>query len=381
MASLSLENISKIFPGGVAALCDVSFSVADGELVVLAGPSAAGKTTILRLIAGLERPTEGVIRINGHICNDVPARDRDVAFVFQRPTVYPHLTVRRNLSLGIELREKHGWFGWMRSLLQSRLPALQDRIMEAARLLELEDVLDRKASQLSGGQQQRVALGRAVVRRPALFLLDEPLSHLDGRLRATLRRQLHLLHRRLLATMIYVTHDPVEAMILADRVVVLQAGTVQQVGSPLAVYHKPSNRFVAGFFGWPPMNLLAGRLTWADKGPRLRIGGMSWPMPLAASLPQGEREVTLGIRPPDVRLGAAQRPTEVLLTVQVKLIEPLGNVSLVTLERDGLELTGQLDGRAMLSEGQTIDVVIDMDRVHWFDTISGTVLTTGRPEG
>jgi multiple sugar transport system ATP-binding protein len=382
MAEVSLSNVTKIFPGNVRALQDASFTVADGELIVLVGPSGSGKTTVLRLIAGLEKATSGNISINSRIMSDVPARDRDVAMVFQRHTLYPHLSVRQNLAFGLQLRES----GWLKRFFQSRLPALQiqERVAEAARLLELEDILDRKPAQLSGGQQQRVALGRAVVRRPAVFLLDEPLSHLDIRLRSGLRRQLHLLHRRLPATMIYVTHDPAEAMILADRVVVLQAGSVQQVGRPLEVYHRPANRFVAGFFGWPPMNLIEGRLTNDQSRLQLCTNGQSWPVPaetMDAWSAYVDRPLTMGIRPSDLRLGMKLDPTEFTLPMQVSLVEPLGNASLVVLERDGMQLTVQLAGEMQVSEGQTMQVVCDMNRIHLFDAATGITLTNGRPEG
>jgi multiple sugar transport system ATP-binding protein len=382
MAELSLDHVSKIFPGNVCALRDVSFTVGDGELVVLVGPSGSGKTTILRVIAGLESATSGNISIQSRIINDVPARDRDVAMVFQRHTLYPHLSVRQNLAFGLELRET----GWLKRLTKSRQAAaeIDQRVAEAARLLELEDVLDRKPAQLSGGQQQRVALGRAVVRRPAVFLLDEPLSHLDVRLRSALRRQLHLLHRRFPATMIYVTHDPAEAMILADRVVVLQDGRVEQGGRPLDVYQRPANRFVAGFFGWPSMNLVDGRLTHDQSRLRLCMIGQSWLVPdsLTPSW-QGhaDKPLTLGIRPNDLRLGMKLDPTEFTLPMQVLLIEPLGNASLIVLERDGMQLTVQLDGQTQVAERQTIEVVCDMNRIHLFDAATGLTLTNGRPEG
>jgi multiple sugar transport system ATP-binding protein len=382
MAELSLDHVSKIFPGNVCALRDVSFTVGDGELLVLVGPSGSGKTTILRVIAGLEEITSGNISIQSRIINDVPARERDVAMVFQRHTLYPHLSVRQNLAFGLELRES----GWLGRFTQSRQTALQieERVTEAARLLELEDVLDRKPAQLSGGQQQRVALGRAVVRRPAVFLLDEPLSHLDVRLRSALRRQLHLLHRRLPATMIYVTHDPAEAMILADRVVVLQAGRVEQVGQPMDVYQRPANRFVAGFFGWPSMNLIDGRLTHDQGRLRLCIQDQTWDVPdeRASSWQAHARgPVTLGIRPTDLRLGRKLDPTEFTLAMQVVLVEPLGNASLILLERAGIELSVQLVGEVQVTERQTLDVVCDMNRIHLFDAVTGITLTNGRPEG
>src|SRR5262245_34433799 len=264
MAEVALGGVSKQYPGGVEALRDLTLTVADGELVVLVGPSGCGKTTTLRLIAGLETPTRGTLRIGGRVVNDLPPRERDVAMVFQRPALYPHLSVRDNLAFGLRMRR--GGFpllGWNRRADE----VVRDRVARAARMLELDDVLDRLPGQLSGGQQQRVALGRAVVREPAAFLLDEPLSNLDARLRTEMRRELHLLHRRLRATMIYVTHDQTGALPPGDRLVVLHRGVAQQADAPLAVYERPANRFVAGFIGWPPMNFMDGQLVGQDGRP------------------------------------------------------------------------------------------------------------------
>jgi multiple sugar transport system ATP-binding protein len=265
MAEVALEKVGKTYPGGIAALRDVSLRIEDGELVALVGPSGSGKTTLLRLIAGLETPTGGTIRIGDRIVNDVPPHRRDVAMVFQRPALYPHLSVRANLGFGLFLRQ-----GLFRRTGVPPVPPTEERIASIARQLGLEDILDRRPATLSGGQQQRVALGRALVRRPAVFLLDEPLSNLDTRLRLEMRRELHLLHRRFRTTIIYVTHDQDEAMSLGQRIVVLDQGLVRQAGSPQELYDRPSDRFVAGFLGWPPMNLLDGELVMVDD--RLSFG-------------------------------------------------------------------------------------------------------------
>lgn len=394
MASVSLENISKIYPNGVAALRGLTLNVADGELLVLVGPSGSGKTTALRLIAGLEQPTGGNIRIGERRVNDVPSRDRDVAMVFQRHTLYPHLTVRRNLSFGLDLRRP----SFVRRLL-ARLgvgrpandgeatPPKEERIAEAAQFLELQDLLDRKPNQLSGGQQQRAALGRAMVRRPAVFLLDEPLSHLDVPLRSSLRRQLHLLHRRLPATMIYVTHDPVEAMILADRVAVVDEGVVWQVDRPAAVYEKPAHRRVAAFFGWPSMNLLDGVLSASENRLGLRIGETILPLPADATGRPGDwqprlgQALTLGIRPHDLRLSAADGSRSGEFVMEVRRIEALGSFALVTLQQGGVELTAQVDGREIIAADRPWRVGFDMDRTYWFERATGRLLAGSRPDG
>src|SRR5207244_2247336 len=258
MAEVTLQHLAKVYSNGIEAVRDLNLTIADSELVVLLGPSGCGKTTTLRLIAGLEEPTAGTISIGGQVVNGVPPRRRNVAMVFQRSTLYPHLNVRRNIAFGLRLRQHTNPLAKL-ALRLSR-PALyaqakhQDkeivqRVQSTARLLGLEELLDRRPSQLSGGQQQRVALGRAIARQPEVFLLDEPLSQLDGRLRAELRHELHLLQRRIRKTMAYVTHDQAEALTLADRLVVMDRGLVQQVDRPLAVYERPINRFVAAFLG------------------------------------------------------------------------------------------------------------------------------------
>lgn len=372
MAEVSLTHIHKTFPPDVRALRDFNLEIKDGELMVLVGPSGCGKTTALRLIAGLERPGQGTIRIGGQTANQMPPRDRDVAMVFQRQALYPHLNVRENLAFGLRMR-RGGW-PWSRNG-----PADEERILEAARMLGLENVLDRRPGQLSGGQQQRVALGRALVRQPAVFLLDEPLSHLDGPLRAELRRELHLLHRRFRATMIYVTHDPVEAMTLADRVAVLDEGTVQQVDGPLTVYRRPANRRVAEFFGWPPMNLLDGRIVPREKGKFFRIANGFLELDAPEWLPEGS--VTLGIRPEALylekkvdsieenrsRLGSTR--------MTVAIVEPLGHATLATFQRDGRRLIARLENRADLASGQEVNVMIDTKQASWFDGATGQAIS------
>ena len=375
MASLTLTHVGKIFANGATAVSDFSLDVADGEFVVLVGPSGSGKTTTLRLIAGLETLSSGSISIGGRVVDALPARARDVAMMFQHPALYPHLSVRRNLTFSEDLRS---WpWSWRR---QGATDAVQaERVAEAVSLLELEPLLERRPGQLSGGEQQRVALARAMVRRPAVHLLDEPLSHLDSRLRSALRRQLHLLHRRLFATIVYVTHDPVEALTLADRVVVLDHGRVQQVDRPLAVYRQPANRTTARFFGWPPMNFIDGALVKVGEGLGLQTPAGAIPLPGSVAAQQGQR-VTLGIRPENVRfVSPAECAAEPSLVLPVEFIDALGGSSLATLRLDELAITGRTNDTMALTLGRNVRAVLDMDHTHWFDGDSGRRL--GRPEG
>ncbi len=400
MAEVVLEHLTKVYPNGVEAVRDLSLHVADGDLMVLVGSSGCGKTTTLRLIAGLEEATAGNILIGGRLVNALPPHKRNVAMVFQRAALYPHLDVRRNLSMSLQLRRRLGpltrlMLRWFRSGRYAELQRQERVTTETTRattqLLALEEVLDRLPSQLSGGQQQRVALGRAIVRRPDVFLLDEPLSHLDGPLRAELRHQLHLLQRQLRATMIYVTHDQAEAMTLADRVAVMDRGVVQQTDRPLAVYERPVNRFVAGFVGWPPMNFAEGQLL--PKDGRLCFVGDNWCLPLPPRKVecwqnQAGRAVTLGIRPEDIEL-APPRPGGAMLPMQVLLVEPLGHSCLVTLRRGGWQAVALgntsfsrrwLNAAAEQQESM-VEVGFNMDHAHLFDPSTGVAWNNSRPAG
>jgi multiple sugar transport system ATP-binding protein len=395
MAEVVLEHISKAY-AGVQAVCDLSLQVADGELVVLVGPSGCGKTTTLRLIAGLEEPTSGCVAIGGRNVNRLPAGERNVAMVFQRPALYPHMNVRHNLAFNIKLRQQnHGIVYRARRLLrlakqqqeQKEHQYMSERIAQTAKLIGLESLLERYPGQLSGGQQQRVALGRAIVRRPEVFLLDEPLSHLDGQLRAELRHELHLLQRHLRATMIYVTHDQAEAMTLADRVAVMDRGVLQQADRPLAVYDRPCNRFVAGFLGWPTMNFAAGRFTSAESRVAFSIEepGFSASLPVPASRAAAwaaftGRPLTLGIRPESIGL-AESGAAESHLAMKVVLIESLGHASLLTLEREGWQVTARVaawspDGRRQEFELQrSVEVFFQVEHAHLFDRATGLTLS------
>jgi multiple sugar transport system ATP-binding protein len=380
MAEVALEGVHKVYANDCHAVRDLCLTIEAGELLVLVGPSGCGKTTILRLVAGLEAPTRGIVRIAGQIVNRWPPWRRDVAMVFQRPALYPHRTVRDNL-LSSRLLSQPSWL--LRFLEPQRRErrmdsaAIRNTIAATAKLLELEGLLDRLPAELSGGEQQRVALGRALVRRPGLLLLDEPLSNLDAGLRLELRRELHLLHRRFPATMVYVTHDPVEALTLGDRVAVLNEGVLQQVDRPEALYQRPCNRFVAGFFGWPPMSFLDGRLVLVQG--KAAFVATGWNVPLR--LPEDShgtwydgRDLTLGVRPEDVTWHV--EPADGRTPMEVELVEKFGNFVLVMLTADGQQLAGlATQGKGVpVKEGQKVMVQLRTDHIHLFDRASGRTL-------
>jgi multiple sugar transport system ATP-binding protein len=391
MATIILADVSKDFPNGVRAVRNLNLEIVDGELIVLLGPSGCGKTTTLRLIAGLEQPTHGTIGIGGRTVNTVPPRERNVSFVFQRPVLYPQLTVRRNLSFALEMREGTNWRPW-RTLLgmwtpwraDARLdPKWAGQIQTIAHQFGLEDVLDRRPDQLSGGQQQRVALGRAFVRAPAVFLLDEPLSNLDERLRAELRHELHLLQRRLGTTMVYVTHDQSEAMTLGDRLIVMDKGAIQQADRPMIVFERPHNRFVAGFVGSPRMNFIEGEVRTTQEGSCFVAEGLSWPLPPSIETAWGAlagRQVTLGLRPESVQFPRSGE-SRATLTMEVVLSEPLGRSWIVTLQRDRLQMKARLDRRPGLEMSQKVEVAFLLEDAYLFDRTTGLTLTGGRPAG
>jgi multiple sugar transport system ATP-binding protein len=389
MAKVVLEQVGKTYPGGVRAVDNLTLTVKDGELLVLVGPSGCGKTTTLRLIAGLEAPTEGILRLDGEDVNGVPPWRRSVAFAFQKPALYPHRTVRANLGLGLVLAQRHGWprraLRWLLSATarqagRDRRADLCQRVAQAARTLGLEEVLERYPAQLSGGQQQRVALGRALIRRPAVLLLDEPLGHLDACQRLELRRELLLLHRRLPATMVYVTHDPVEALALGDRVAVLRAGALQQVGRPRDVYERPASCFVASSVGWPPMSFLDGELRW-DAG-RFWLEGSGGRLVLPPPDKQGwaafaGQPVTLGIRPEDLELRLAgldeQTVKEASLEMEVALVELQGGRALVSCARHGWQVA-VLATTPQRLEGRKVMVDFRLAKAHLFDRATGLAL-------
>jgi ABC-type sugar transport system ATPase subunit len=406
MAAVRLRGVSKTYPGtkrvdsgakrGVAAVRGIDLEVGDGEFVVLVGPSGCGKTTTLRMVAGLEEVSAGEIRIGERIVNHVSPKDRDIAMVFQNYALYPHMSVYRNMAFGLELRYRSNW--WSRFWLALKRPAeaavlaekrrgIRLRVEQTAEMLGIGHLLDRRPGQLSGGEKQRVALGRAIVRQPAAFLFDEPLSNLDAQLRGEMRRELRRLHAELHATMLYVTHDQVEAMTLGDRVVVMNQGEVMQVGTPLEVYDCPLNCFVARFLGSPPMNLVPGRIEQTSAGwqfaGEVRVQRIERQLP-ADALQLG-RKVSLGVRPEDVRLLAdgvehdaagslAADEAVVTAAAVVESVEPLGDATLVQVRcgphRDSTVVAAKLRSRVKLSVGSRVAVGVSLNRLHWFDTLT-----------
>ena len=357
MARVVLDRVTKRF-GDVTAVDDLTLDIADREFLVLLGPSGCGKSTALRMIAGLEDPTDGIIRIGDRIVNDVEPKDRDIAMVFQSYALYPHMTVRRNIEFPLKTR---------------KLSAEERRTLvdESARILGLDELLDRKPGQLSGGQRQRVALARAIVRRPDAFLMDEPLSNLDAKLRVATRAELVELHRRLETTIVYVTHDQVEAMTMATRIVILDRGRLQQIGPPRDVYDRPANLFVAAFIGSPPMNIVSGHLATDTDEPRLRVPGAELKVPENAARAIGamsSSDVVLGVRPEHLRMGAAGIPAE------VTVIESLGHEQHVVCRLvDGQMLIARLPADAPTPvEGENVHLNADEGALHLFDSVTGT---------
>jgi len=340
MGSIALKGIRKSF-GAVDVIHGVDLEIEKGELVVFVGPSGCGKSTLLRLIAGLDRPTSGRIEIDGRDVTEAGAADRGLAMVFQSYALYPHMTVRQNLSFGLE---------------NTKMPRAEitARVAEAGKMLEITELMERRPTQLSGGQRQRVAIGRAIVRNPTAFLLDEPLSNLDAELRGTMRAELAALHDRLATTMIYVTHDQIEAMTLADRIVVLRKGKVEQVDTPLNLFNRPANLFVAGFIGAPNMNFFTSE---AAGGLAALPGGLS--LPVAATGP-----VTLGIRPQHLRLAGDQSA----IPAQITLVEALGSETVLHATAEGgAPIVAVLPGQPSLARGQAIRLAFDPAAVHAFD--------------
>jgi len=385
MATVDLSGVRKIYDGGVVAVERFDLRISDGEFVVLVGPSGCGKSTTLRMVAGLETVSEGQISIGGRIVNDVHPKDRDIAMVFQNYALYPHMTVRRNMAFGLTLRK-------------TPRAEVRRRVDEAARLLGLEKLLDRKPKALSGGQRQRVALGRAIVRDPAVFLFDEPLSNLDAKLRVGMRTELKNLHARLRTTTVYVTHDQEEAMTLGDRIVVMSDGRVQQVDTPLGVYRRPANRFVASFLGTPPMNFIDGAIESEGEEIWFRSNAAG---AVHVRVPEGHsralasrtgRSVVLGLRPGALseRPEGKFRPPEgcdaesCSLLATARVIEPLGEQIDVSCELQGGEpIMARLDAREGLKPGDELRLHLDMDHVHVFEPgeFGANLVLEGHREG
>ncbi|SOC03334.1 ABC transporter ATP-binding protein [Rhodobacter maris] len=355
MAAITLENLTKTYAGGVTAVSGVDLDIADGEFVVLVGPSGCGKSTLLRMIAGLETVSAGAVRIGAREVNRLEPAERDIAMVFQNYALYPHITVRQNLSYGLRNR---------------RIPKdeIARRVGEAARMLEIGPYLDRKPRALSGGQRQRVAMGRAIVREPAAFLFDEPLSNLDAKLRVSMRGEIRALQKRLGTTSVYVTHDQLEAMTLADRLVVLRGGRIEQVGTPLDVYRNPVSTFVAEFIGAPAMNLLPAQIAQE----RLRLPcGAAVAVP-SCLLPRAEGPVTLGLRAEDLRLAS---PEDAAFHADLSHVEELGSQRLAHLRLSGHSLVAAFDKGVALSD--RLALAFAPEAVHLFDARTG--LRLGAP--
>jgi multiple sugar transport system ATP-binding protein len=355
MAEVTFHHVRKAY-GPVTVIPDLNLGIQDHELMVLVGPSGCGKSTALRMIAGLEEISGGEIEIGRRVVNDVPPKDRDIAMVFQSYALYPHMTVRENLEFGLKIRKTPG--------------AERDRLVdEAAQILAIAEFLDRKPRQLSGGQRQRVALGRAIVRKPAVFLFDEPLSNLDAKLRVQMRAEISTLQRRLQTTTVYVTHDQVEAMTMGDRIAVMSRGELQQVGTPLEVYDRPANLFVAGFIGTPPMSFLPATLT--DGGATVTASGFKMPVPQELRAAAAGREglkVVLGVRPENVREASrGDAGAAVPVTVKVELVESLGH-EVIVHGRIGDELVvAKVDPHRSPPIGSEVRLVIEADAAHLFD--------------
>jgi multiple sugar transport system ATP-binding protein len=366
MAEVNLRKIVKKYDE-VEAVRGIDLDIADHEFVVLVGPSGCGKSTTLRMIAGLEDITDGEVLIGGDVVNDVPPKDRDIAMVFQNYALYPHMTVFQNMSFGLRLK---------------RFPKaeIKKRVDEAARILDITELLDRKPKQLSGGQRQRVAMGRAIVRHPKVFLFDEPLSNLDAKLRVQMRTEIKKVHLQVRTTTVYVTHDQVEAMTLADRVVVMNGGLIEQVGTPHELYHHPRTRFVAGFIGSPAMNFIPCRVEEASGGLSIRLtDGLSFPVPSArADRYRGHMrngKLLLGLRPEHITEARAHlEPGAVPFEARLDVTEPMGMETLVYFPLNGTQVCGRVNPNSGARDGGTLRLAADLNNMHLIDDATGQVI-------
>jgi multiple sugar transport system ATP-binding protein len=366
MAEVSLRNVVKRYEE-VEAVRGIDLSIADREFVVLVGPSGCGKTTTLRMIAGLEDISDGEILIGDEVVNDVPPKDRDIAMVFQNYALYPHMTVAENMSFGLRLK---------------RFPKaeIRQRVDEAARILDIREYLDRLPKAMSGGQRQRVAIGRAIVRNPKVFLFDEPLSNLDAKLRVQMRTEIKKVHQKVRTTTVYVTHDQVEAMTLADRVVVMNRGRIEQVGTPNELYHAPKTRFVAGFIGSPAMNFIPCRLEATSDSLGIRVaGGLIFPMPQARAdryrSHVNDDRLLLGLRPEHVTEARAHlEPGAVPFEAILEVTEPMGMETLVYFTVNGAQVCGRVNPNAGARDGATLRLAADLNHMHLIDEATGMVI-------
>lgn len=359
MATVTVKNLRKVYGGKVEAVKGVSLDIADKEFCVFVGPSGCGKSTTLRMIAGLEDITSGEIMIGDQVVNDMPPKNRDIAMVFQNYALYPHMTVYDNLAFALKLRKYPK-------------KEIERRVVEAAEILGLQKMLKRRPKELSGGERQRVAVGRAIVRKPKVFLFDEPLSNLDAKMRLQMRKEIHKLHNRLQCTMIYVTHDQVEALTLGDRIVVMQNGNILQVADPVSLYESPASKFVAGFIGSPPMNFLNGTIVkeeedyfFQDKGIKLRL----LPQSYSRIAKYKNKEVIFGIRPEDVydKIFAQDARTEFTLTATVEVVEPMGSEIFLYLNAGRNNFVARVSNQDTATVNQDLQVVFDMSKAHFFD--------------
>ena len=364
MAHVTLKDVTKIYDGDVLAVEKADFQIPDESFTVLVGPSGCGKSTILRMIAGLEEVTEGDIYIDDERVNDIPPKERDIAMVFQNYALYPHMTVYKNMAFGLKLR---------------KYPQreIDQRVNEAADILSIFHLLNRKPKHLSGGERQRVAVGRAIVRQPKVFLFDEPLSNLDAKLRVQMRMEISRLHDRLNATIVYVTHDQVEAMTMGDQIVVLNEGKIQQIADPGTLYHKPANQFVGGFIGTPPMNFIETEIV--NNGDSPKLGFEDFEVELNSHLQAilselTEKSVTLGIRPEDIHIG--ENGKNQVLT-QVELVEPLGNHALLYLRTEKNNFVAQSNLVDLPQHNAPLTVSFDIDKAHLFHPETGESLMAG----
>jgi multiple sugar transport system ATP-binding protein len=360
MAVVELKNISKVYDNKVKVVSDVNLTISDSEFVVLVGPSGCGKSTTLRMIAGLEEISEGEIYIDGKLINEVSPKDRDIAMVFQNYALYPHMTVYDNMAFGLKLRKYSK-------------EEIKKRVSDAAKILDLEDYLDRKPKALSGGQRQRVAVGRAIVRKPKVFLFDEPLSNLDAKLRVQMRTEISKLHHQLEATMIYVTHDQTEAMTMGDRIVVMKDGIVQQVDTPMHLYNNPQHKFVAGFIGSPAMNIIEGKITNTSG---LRFESVNSKLIINLNAEQSnilkpflQKKIWLGIRPEDIHdmndesLKNNYHEFEIML----EIVEPMGNEAHIYFNIDNVQFISRIPARDIPQTGVLRKLKINMEKLHFFD--------------
>lgn len=357
MARVILENVSKIYPGGVVGVRDANLIIEDQEFVVLVGPSGCGKSTTLRLIAGLEELTSGSIYIDGRCVNDVPPKDRDIAMVFQNYALYPHMTVYRNMAFGLILR------GYPKA-------EIDRRVREAAEILGIEGLLDRKPKALSGGERQRVAVGRAIVRKPKAFLFDEPLSNLDAKMRVQMRAEISRLHLRLAATMIYVTHDQVEAMTMGDRIVVMKDGVIQQIATPMELYNRPANQFVAGFIGSPPMNFFQGSVEQRSDGLYFNEGSFALrlaPHQAEVLSRRTSPKVVLGVRPEDV----CEKTDAPQFRALVEIVEPMGAENHVYLKTRSHSFIARMPPERSPRVNDMIGLAINVEKAHFFAPETG----------